>query len=187
MNKTTRTLFLTALLTVGIAGCSGGPPGGSANASASASTNRQQLLALAQDWVKCMRDNGMPRMPDAEITPEGYLSFPPRGGYEWKADLDKHPGIIDKCRSYEDRYPPNAFRPKEQVTPEELRKLTEYAKCFREHGVPEFPDPGKDGVFDFTGTSLANGIPSAKRQAAEDACKNIWDGPIKVNGGGGKK
>ena len=86
------------------------------------------LLALAQDWVTCMRDNGMPRMPDAEVTAEGYLSFPPRGGYEWKSDLDNHPGIIDKCKSFEDRYPPNAFRPKDQVSPEDLRKLTEYAK-----------------------------------------------------------
>ncbi|MEV6492078.1 hypothetical protein AB0M20_26185 [Actinoplanes sp. NPDC051633] len=187
MRKTTSTIVLTAMLTVGIAGCTGGSPGGSANPSASASANRQQLLALAQDWVKCMRDNGMPRMPDAEVTPEGYLSFPPRGGYEWKSDLEKHPGIIDKCKSFEDKYPANAFRPKEQVSPEDLRKLTEYAKCFRQHGFPDFPDPDKSGTFDFTGTSLANGTSNRKRDVADEACKHLWDGPIKVTGGGGKK
>lgn len=187
MTRTTSTVFLTALLAVGAAGCdSGGPPSRTSNPSASASASRQQLLALGQEWVQCLRDHGLTRMPDAELSPEGYLQFPPQNGYDWKADLTNRPRIVDACRSIEDRYPPSAFRPRQQFSAEDLRKLAEYAKCMREHGVPEFPDPNADGGFDLTGTSLANGNP-AQMAAANQACKHIWSGEIRINGGGGKK
>lgn len=189
MTRKLSTLLITALLAAGAAGCDPiGAGGGSPEPSASASANRQQLLALGQEWVRCMREKGMPRMPDAQLTPEGYLTFPNVNGYEWKADLRNHPGVIEACKSIEDRYPPNAFRPKEELSAEDLRKLAEYAKCVRQNGLPEFPDPNKDGEFDLTGTSLANGIPAARRDAADRACKHIWSGSVKVlDNGGGKK
>ncbi len=100
----------------------------------------------------------------------------------------KHPEIIEACKSIEDRYPPNAFRPKEQLSAEDLRKLAEYAKCFREHGLPAFPDPDSDGSFDFTGTTLANGVPKQLMDKATKPASSIWGGKITVNGGpGGKK
>jgi hypothetical protein len=189
MTRTTRTVLLAALLVAGLAGCdSGGSGGGSANPPASAQAGPQQLLALGQEWVQCLRDNGLPRMPDAELSPDGYLQFPAAGGYNWKEDLRGHQPTIDACQSIEDRYPPNAFRPMDQFTAEDLRKLAEYAKCVREHGIPEFPDPNAAGEFDLSGTPLANGIPGALRDQADEACHQIWDGDVKVTGGnGGKK
>ncbi|MGR6318245.1 hypothetical protein Q2K19_01595 [Micromonospora soli] len=193
MTRTTSTVFLTALLVVGVAGCDrGGSLSGGSSPSASASVSRQQLLALGQEWVQCIRDHGMTRMPDADLTSDGFLQFPPQGGYEWKSDLRNHPGVIEACKSIEDRYPPTAFRPKQQVSAEDLRKLGEYAKCIREHGIPEFPDPNAAGEFDLTGTPLANGLPPQQMNAAEQACRQIWSGDIRVrdNGGGangGKK
>ena len=184
-------VFLAALLAVGAgaAACDpGGSPSRASNPSASASVSRQQLLTLGQEWVRCMRDHGMTRMPDAELSPEGYLQFPSQNGYNWKADVRNHPGIIEACRSIEDRYPPSAFRPREQFSAEDLRKLAEYAKCVREHGVPEFPDPNAAGEFDLTGTSLASGIPPRRMNAADEACKHIWSGDVRIqDNGGGKK
>ncbi|MET8911839.1 hypothetical protein [Micromonospora sp. NPDC004551] len=190
MTRTTSTVFLTALLAVG-AGAAGCDPGGAASGaspSASASVSRQQLLALGQEWVQCIRAHGLTRMPDAQLSQEGYLEFPPSGGYEWKRDLSNHPQAIDACKSIEDRYPPNAFRPKEKFSAEDLRKLADYAKCMREHGLPEFPDPNAAGEFDFSGTPLENGVPAQKKNTAEQACRHIWDGDIRIkNGGGGGK
>jgi hypothetical protein len=184
-------MFFAALLAVGAgaAGCDlGGSPSGASQPSASASMSRQQILALGQEWVQCIRDHGFRRMPDAQLTPEGYLQFPPQSGYNWKADLVKHPGILDACKSIEARYPPSARRPRSQVSAADLRKLGEYAKCIRAHGVPEFPDPNAAGEFDLSGTSLANGGLRQQMRAAEQACKHIWSGEIRVNdGGGGKK
>jgi len=152
-----------------------------------ASTDRHQLLALGQEWVQCLRDKGLTRMPDAELSQEGYLQFPASGGYNWKDDLRKHQSIIDACQPIEDRYPPNAFRPKDQFTADDLRKLAEYAECVRNHGIPDFPDPNSAGEFDLSGTPLANGIPGPLRDQAEAACHQIWDGAVKITGGGGGK
>ncbi|MEU5943832.1 hypothetical protein ABZ807_32830 [Micromonospora sp. NPDC047548] len=191
MTRTASTVFLAALLAVGAgaAGCdSSDSASGAASPSASASVSRQQLLALGQEWVQCLRDHGLTRMPDADLTPEGYLQFPPQGGYNWKTDLHNRPQVVEACKSIEDRYPPTAFRPKEQLSAEDLRKLAEYAKCIREHGVPDFPDPNARGEFDLTGTSLANGLPPRQMNVAQDACKHLWSGEVRISdNGGGKK
>ena len=188
MTRTTATLLLTALLTVGIAGCDSGGSGGKPAASASAAADRGQLLALGQEWVQCLRNKGLTRMPDAEVSQDGYLEFPVRG-YNWKEDLQKHKDTIEACRSIEDRYPPNAFRPKQQFSADDLRKLAAYAECVRQHGIPAFPDPNSAGEFDLGGTSLQNGISPRLRDQADEACRTIWSGAVKITGqtGGVKK
>jgi hypothetical protein len=187
MTRTTSIVLANLVVAAGCllaAGCdSASPP----TASASPSANHQQLLALAQEWVDCLRGKGLTRMPDAELTQDGYLQFPAAQGYNWKEDLRKHRDILDACQPIEDRYPPNAFRPKEQYSAADLRKLAEYAACVRQHGIPEFPDPNSKGEFDVTGTSLANGMPDRLRDQADAACHHIWDGSVKVTGGSGVK
>jgi hypothetical protein len=187
MKKTTSTVLLTALVALGAAGCSGSGRGGSADSSASASASRRQLLAQGQEWVQCLRTHGLTRMPDAQLTQDGYLQFPPVGGYNWKDDLRTHKAIIDACQSIEDRYPPNAFRPKDQLTADDLRKLAEYAKCVRAHGVPDFPDPNQAGEFDVTGTSVANGMSERLKNQIDQACRAIWSGDVKITGGSGAR
>jgi hypothetical protein len=190
MTKSVSTVLLTALLAAGLAtglaGCGAGDSPSAPNPSA-CGADRQRLLALAQDWVQCLRDHGLTRMPDAQLTQDGYLQFPPQGGYNWKDDLRTHQAIIDACQPLEDKYPPNAFRPREQYTADDLRKLAEFAKCVRAHGLPDFPDPNQAGEFDVTGTPLANGMPGDLREQAEEACKSIWSGDIKITGGSGVK
>ncbi|GAA4608540.1 hypothetical protein GCM10023107_87130 [Actinoplanes octamycinicus] len=146
------------------------------------------MLALGQEWVQCLRDHGLTRMPDVELSPEGYLQFPAVDGYNWKDELRKHQDIIEACQSIEDRYPPNAFRPRQQYSADDLRKLAEYAKCLREHGIPDFPDPNAQGEFDVSGTSVEHGMSQRVREQAENACKSIWNGDVRIKGGaGGKK
>jgi hypothetical protein len=188
MTRTTSTVLLSVLLAAGIAGCDSAGSAGTPTASASASANRQQLLALGQEWVQCLRDKGLTRMPDAEVSQDGYLQFPAQTDYNWKEDLSKHRNIIDACQSIEDRYPPNAFRPKQQFSADDLRKLAAYAECVRKNGIPDFPDPNAAGEFDLSGTPLANGIPGPLRDKADAACQQIWSGEVRVtDNGGGKK
>jgi hypothetical protein len=179
-------VLLTAALAIGPAACDSGD-NAAASPSASASANRQQLLALGQEWVQCLRDHGLTRMPDAQLSQDGYLQFVALQDYNWKDDLRTHQSIIDACQPIEDRYPPNAFRPKEQFSADDLRKLAEYAKCVRAHGIPDFPDPNPAGEFDVSGTSLANGIPGKLRDQADQACKSVWSGAVKITGGSGVK
>jgi hypothetical protein len=189
MTRTKSAVLVTVLLGAGLAGCHAGGASGSPTPSASAAVSRQQLLALGQEWVQCLRGRGLRRMPDAQLTEDGYLTFTSPDHYDWKTDLVKNRTIIDACKPIEDRYPPNAFRPKEKASADDLRKLAEYAKCFRAHGLPAWPDPGPDGSFDLAGTSLANDIPKTVMDEATAACSSIWSGKIAVHSGpgGGKK
>ncbi|WP_436531623.1 hypothetical protein [Actinoplanes sp. HUAS TT8] len=167
-----------------VAGCHSG---GSPTATPSPSANRQQLLALGQQWVQCLRDKGLTRMPDAGLSQDGYLEFAGDSGFNWKDELRKHQDIIAACQSIEDSYPPGAFRPKNQFSADDLRKLAEYAKCVREHGIPDFPDPNALGEFDLSGTSLAGGIPAKRHDQADAACHTVWSGEVRISGGGGGK
>ncbi|GIF76438.1 hypothetical protein [Asanoa siamensis] len=189
MTRTKSTAFLALLVAAGLAGCQAGAATGSGTPSASPSASGQHLLALGQEWVRCMRDQGLPRMPDAQLSEEGYLSFPPADGYNWKDDAVKRPDVIEACKPIEDRYPPNAFRPRQQLTADDLRKLGEYADCLRTHGIPAWPDPDSDGVFDLSDTPLADGVPGNLMDSANDACRSVWSGEVNVrdNSGGGKK
>ncbi|MFF5289879.1 hypothetical protein [Paractinoplanes globisporus] len=184
MKKIASTVLLTALV---VAGCSGGGGAGSPNPSASAAAGRQQLLALGQEWVQCLRTHGLTRMPDAQLTQDGYLQFPPAGNYNWKSDLSTHKSIIEACQPIEDRYPPNAFRPKQQLTADDLRKLAEYAKCVRAHGVPDFPDPNQAGEFDVAGTSVERGMSKQMNDQIDQACRSVWSGDVKITGGSNEK
>jgi hypothetical protein len=192
MTKTSFTALLTALptalLAFAAAGCDpGGSPSAASDPSPSASANRQEALAVGQEWVRCLRERGLTRMPDAEISPEGFLNFPPQNGYEWKRDLAKRPDIIEACKPIQDRFPASAQRPRDEYSAEDLRKLKEFASCIRSKGIPEFPDPNSAGEFNLVGTPLENENPNVRFKAAEDACKHIWSGGLKiVDGGGGK-
>ncbi|MEV4620686.1 hypothetical protein AB0J74_18495 [Asanoa sp. NPDC049573] len=189
MTRTKSLVLIPLLLAAALGGCHLGAASGAAAPSASPSVSRQALLALGQEWVQCMRDKGLTRMPDAQLTEDGYLTFPPQGGYNWKEEGAKHPDIIEACKSIEDRYPPNAFRPKEKLSADDLRKLGEYAECMRTHGIPAWPDPKSDGSFDLSGTTLANGIPKDVMDKATEACRSIWSGRVAIRdgSGGGKK
>jgi len=132
-----------------------------------------------------MRGKGLTRMPDAQLTEDGYLSFPAERDYNWKEDAGKHLDVIEACKPIEDRYPPNAFRPREQLSAEDLRKLAEYAKCLRANGLPAWPDPDSDGSFNLSGTPLADDIPKALMDKATQACSSVWSGKVNVHGGQG--
>ena len=182
MTRTRTTLLVAIMVGAGIGGCDAAADPGPAP---SASSNRQQLLALGQEWVQCMRDHGLTRMPDAQVNQDGYLQFPPQDGYQWKEELRNHPGIIEACKSIEDRYPPNAFRPRQQFSAADLPKLAEFAKCMRANGVADFPDPNAKGEFDFGDDQPP---PGPVMDQAEQACKSVWSGEVRINGtGGGKK
>jgi hypothetical protein len=52
-----------------------------------------------------------------------------------------------------------------------------FAHCMRAHGVPRYPDPGSNGVFDKSELTLQHlGASSARIQAAQRACQHLFPG-----------
>jgi hypothetical protein len=141
-----RLLSVAALLSVAVAvaGCGGSsnagvahvssarnasqarPEGGSASPE-SPSSLQQAMIAFA----KCMRSNGVPSFPD----PNGSGGFPVRRGFDPQSPAVS--AARAKCGQLLPPGPDYGPPPSRQT----LAKFLKIARCMREHGVSDFPDP----------------------------------------------
>jgi hypothetical protein len=58
--------------------------------------------------------------------------------------------------------------------------LPEFAKCMRENGVEDFPDPGPDGTIQYSG-----GAAQPEFKSAQEKCRHFWPRPEGRNPGNG--
>ncbi|MCW3839133.1 hypothetical protein ONA70_03355 [Micromonospora yasonensis] len=172
------TLFVPPLLFgLAVAGCGANPDtpqvataggvaaGASPSASASVSDEDRQ-----REFVKCMRENGVD-LPDPEPGQRGMKIQIGAG-----IDKEKVQPAMEKCRSL---LPNGGERPK--LTSEQVEKLRELARCMRENGVPDFPDPGADGSLQLNGVFKMDD-PTIK--AAMEKCRPEGV-PVMIRGGAG--
>jgi hypothetical protein len=152
------------LLLAGLAGCSAA--GGSQ--ATTTTSGRQAAAAVWRELVACARANGMPNLPDPQIDSNGRADFP-NGTPEPPASVRR------ACQSIYDRLPASA-RGDEARPPADMQALLRYARCMREHGVADFPDPEADGRFPLP--------PSIQRQGktprllrAMQACRQLNPDP----------
>ena len=98
----------------------------------------------AREFAACMRAEGID-IPDPEPgtgpnsggKPGPGVAIRIEGGGENKGKVD---AAMEKCRSLL----PNGGEMK-PLTPEQLERQRELAKCMRANGVPDFPDPDPNG------------------------------------------
>jgi hypothetical protein len=65
------------------------------------------------------------------------------------------------------------------MNPEDVAKIRAYAKCMRENGMPDFPDPDSDGRIRFESGKTPD-PDSPELKAADEKCTHNMPG-----GGGG--
>jgi hypothetical protein len=147
-----------------LAACTGGGPA----ASSTAPTDSAHIWA---DFVACARAHGHPEWPDATVDPAtGEATF---SGFNAKALFD---AVREPCARVLDGLPPQAnpmARP--VVSASEIALKLRYSRCMREHGVPEWRDPGADGYYDGAGIAGYNTDPdvTARMNAAREICDPI--------------
>lgn len=166
-----RALLVAVLVTAPVlAACSAH---GAASPSTSPSTmSNAQLLALGRELAQCIRDHGVPGLPDPSVE-NGRLILP-SGATDNIPDAQGNAAMA-ACQSVVSRIPASALGDKGDasrapVTAADVAKMRQYAQCMREHGLTDFPDPRADGVFDLAGTSLADNPKSQRMRDANDAC-----------------
>jgi hypothetical protein len=86
-----------------------------------------------------MRANGHPACPDPVKDDRGRWDFPTETAGDWLPAEACRPLVHDWKI---------AFADEKAMTPEDMTKLRDYARCMREHGLPDFPDPDEQGNFD---------------------------------------
>jgi hypothetical protein len=186
-------VWLATVALAALAGCSGGGAdpsaadasattsagqvaGGSAGGSA-AREYRARALPIGRQFAQCARRNGKPNFPDPIFNQDGALDFPDAAKRDFE-ELVVNPS--SPCRRimrqlYAIAPPP----PPEPPSPELFAVQQRYARCLREHGVPEYPDPRRDGSDPTAGTELnfiLNFGPVPQRMIdARDACTSIED------------
>jgi len=143
-----------------LAGCSAAGGSGAATTTTSA---QQDTAAVWRELVRCARANGMPNLPDPQIDSNGRANFP-NGTPEPPASVRR------ACQSIYDRLPASA-RDEEERPPADMQALLRYARCMREHGVADFPDPDADGNFRAPAGSTDPKTPSFQR--AMQACRQL--------------
>jgi hypothetical protein len=165
-------LVAVALLAAGCGGSNPPAPTGSGGGGA-ASVSYAKFLA----YSRCMRSHGISDFPDPTTSPGGGIAIQLNGGPG--SDLNKHnpefKTATQACRPLK----PGA----ESGTPQQAARKTaaevKWARCMRSHGLPSFPDPNSQGVFD---RSKYNESTPAF-QSASKACQSLMNavGPIPVH------
>ena len=128
------------LLLAALAGCAAS--GGSS--AVTTTTGQQDAAAVWRELVRCARANGMPNLPDPQIDSNGRAAFP-------NGTPDPPASVRRACQSIADRLPASA-RGDTERPPADIQALLRFARCMREHGVTDFPDPKADGTFPHTGS-----------------------------------
>jgi hypothetical protein len=147
-----------------LAGCSAS--GGSAGATTTTG-GQQAAAAVLQEFVRCARANGMPNLPDPQIDSNGQVSIPP--------GTPEPPKSVERaCRSIWERLPASASGDTERP-PADMQALLRYARCMRQHGMADFPDPQADGRFPLPQSLRGGKTPSFLR--ANQACRQLNPDP----------
>jgi hypothetical protein len=177
-----------AILVAGLAlaACS---TGGRAHAGAAPSPTGMsdaQLQPLVNDLVRCVRQNGAPGMPDLPVR-NGHIVLPNENTVDeaTKRNID---AARQACQSVENRIPPSVLEKagdqnqnRQGPTAADVPKLRQYAKCMRDNGIPDWPDPKADGSFPLANTPIAREGKSPRIITAMQACDKYWNGGLRFS------
>jgi hypothetical protein len=132
------------------------------------------LVANLVAYSQCMRDHGIPRFPDPDSAGRLKMDFA-NGG-----DLDPNSAQFRAAQTACKSLAP----PQSQDDPQQGQEWLEFAKCMREHGIANFPDPRPDGRLLLPQNGSID-TKSPQWQAADKACKQYAPGAGSSGGVGG--
>ena len=127
MTRRLRVLAVFTLVALISAGCgTGSSSGGNKNAA---------IHAKAVEFAECMRDNGVSAFPDPDAS--GSLTL---DGVVNGSSIDTSSAAWTQAiRACNDLEPPGFTGKK--ATPKQQSARLRFARCIRDHGVKDFPDP----------------------------------------------
>ncbi|HUC15773.1 MAG TPA: hypothetical protein VMS00_15080 [Acidimicrobiales bacterium] len=177
-----------ALLALALAAC--GSPKASppvAHVARSSSTihtsSRTNALVLA---TRCLRQHGLPDMPDPIVVSSG----PAKGQMALdKPALAAYPSsvvnqAVDACRTALEQAG-MASGANAAASSQEIRYLLAFARCVRNHGITNFPDPDSQGHLNLAGTGINSHELTPAELAAARKCLPTAHGDVNIPTQGG--
>jgi hypothetical protein len=157
---------LPVLVLLALAGCAsrtGGDAVATAGGAATPATPSASATAEKGDGLKfaqCMRENGMTWFEDPAPDQRGVRIKIPQGQDKAKVDA-----ALEACK----KFMPNGGEPP-KLDAAAIERARQMAKCMRENGVPDFPDPSADGGIRFDARKGGVGPGDPAFEAAEKKC-----------------
>lgn len=159
-----------------ISACGSSAPAETGSGGNNSAANAQQAVRFA----KCMRDNGVSDFPDpgasGKFTIDGIVN-----GSSLDLSTPAFKQAMSACKDLE----PAGFTGSKRSSQEQHAAL-KFAKCMRENGLPDFPDPTPNGpLIDTSRIPSAAGrgarsIPGFR--AAASKCTAIYSGQLGLRG-----
>jgi hypothetical protein len=155
-------LAVAGVLAAGCAGGSSGPGVAGVSSASPSPTATVSGEAEALQYAACMRSHGVPDFPDPTVQ-NGSVGFSITAGDGVDQNSPQYQSARQACSSLRGGGTANPGSGN-------LAKELKFAQCMRSHGVPDFPDPNKNGGF--SGTSTVNPA-SPTFQNAQSTCMQL--------------
>jgi hypothetical protein len=127
-----------------------------------APTQSETPTQILHELVVCARTHGDPTLPDPTIDSNGHVSFPP-------GTAEPSAATKAACLSIYNRLPASM---RGGGAPD-IQMEIKFARCMRQHGLTDWPDPQADGSFRLPPdlqTSLKSGPVWDRIRAGSEAC-----------------
>jgi hypothetical protein len=173
---------LAAVIFAAVAGCGSGSPAAVASPSPTVLAN-QQILAIGREYSQCVRDHGVVNYPDMVLS-GAILVLPdvPEADAAQSA-LRSNTAAQDACQPVLARLPASAQK-NPGYSAQDMKNLATFARCMRDNGIPEWPDPKANGSFPIAGTPLETEVKLARggsrMASAFRACRQYWDKELAI-------
>jgi hypothetical protein len=182
-------VLAVAALSLLAAGCGGGgnpgvasvasstvPPAAGSPATTSPTSGALHLVG------QCIRAHGIPDFPDPTVATSG----PAKG----KGILDKQDlrtvaeSVVNQalaaCQTAVEQADISTSGPNSGPNSREIQNLLAFARCIRNHGITNFPDPDRQGGFNLAGTGIDTHELSPAELAAARTCLPTARGDISI-------
>ncbi len=178
--KFTRLTVFAAALACGLAltGCGKKPDDGIASAGQNTAENQPAAAQVSADpqerarqFAACMRDNGID-MPDPEFSEDGGIKVRIGGGAGATSGEMPDRAKVEEASKACKQYMPNGGDMM-KANPEMEAKLRDFAKCMRDNGVENFPDPSAEGGIMIGGPDSGIDPGDPTFQAAQEKCQEF--------------
>jgi hypothetical protein len=135
-------------------------PGEANSAQAATTLAAEDPQDAALTYSRCMRENGLSEFPDADA--EGRIRIP-------LGSIDPDSAVFQEASDACRHLAPEGWGEAE-VGPGDAEVMLEFARCMREHGVPDYPDPDPSA-----GNRITLDPNDPQAQVALESCKAILE------------
>jgi hypothetical protein len=131
---------------------------------------------------RCLRQHGLTNFPDPSIATSGPAEGQPILSKQILHNFSNSLVLraLTDCNTVLQKAGINTPETAPPSSPQQIRYMLAFARCVRDHGFPNFPDPNTQGQFDLTGTGINSHALTPAQLVAAKACLPVAHGAVSI-------